>query len=91
MACPRRACARVTVVNAIIEFECIPESLKLGIVIPLNKGGGKDPLDTNSYRGITLSPVLAKVLESLIHVRLRNVLTENGLTHVNQTGYSFLC
>ena len=47
------------VVNA---FECVPE---LGIVIPLYKGGGKDPLDTNSYRGITLSPVLAKVVESL--------------------------
>ena len=31
------------VVNAIIEFECVPESLELGIVIPLYKGGGKDP------------------------------------------------
>ena len=49
------------VANAIIELESIPQSLKLGIVIPLYKGSGKDPLDTSSYRGITVSPVLAKV------------------------------
>ena len=32
------------VANAIIELECVPESLKVGIVTPLYKGGGKDPL-----------------------------------------------
>ena len=39
--------------NTIIELESIPRSLKLGIVTPLYKGGGKDPLDTKSYHGIT--------------------------------------
>ena len=34
-----------------IELECVPESLKVGIVTPLYKGGGKDPLDRNSYSG----------------------------------------
>ena len=75
------------VANAIIELECVPESLKVGIVTPLYKGGGKDPLDRNSYRGITLSPVLAKVLESLILVRLKIVLAESGFPHMNQTVY----
>ena len=74
-------------VNAIIEFESVPVSLKLGIITPLYKGGGKDPLETNSYRGITLSLVLAKVLESLILERLRGILAENGLPHINQTAY----
>ena len=45
---------------AIIELECIPDCLKTGIITPVYKGGGKDLLDTNSYRGVTL---LAKVLE----------------------------
>ena len=54
------------VCNAIVELESVPNSLKLGIVTPIYKGGGKDPLDTNSYRGITLTPMLAKVFESLI-------------------------
>ena len=31
-------------VNAIIEFVCMSETLKLGIMIPMFKGGGKDPL-----------------------------------------------
>ena len=61
-------------VNPIIEFESVPESFKLGIVVPWYKGSGKDPLDTNSYQGITLSLVLAKVLESLILERLRNAV-----------------
>ena len=56
-------------------------------MIPLYKGGGKDPLDTNSDRGITVSPALAKVLESLIHGRLSDVLAESGLPHTNQTAY----
>ena len=37
------------------ELEQIPAALKLGITVPVYKGGGKDPLDVNSYRGITLN------------------------------------
>ena len=44
-------------------------------------------MDTKSYRSITLSAVLAKVMESLILGRLRNVLAENWLPHANQTAY----
>ena len=63
------------------------DSLKLEIVTPIHKWGGKDLLDTNSYRGIALTPVLTKVLESLILNRLRDVLLEKGIPHLNQTGY----
>ena len=73
--------------NAIVELENVPDALKMGIVTPIYKGNGKDPLDTNSYRGITLTPVLAKVLELLILDRLRDILMEKGLPHLNQTGY----
>ena len=71
--------------NAIKDLECIPDSLKIGIVVPVYKGGGKDPLDTNSYRGITITSVLAKILESLLLSCLRCHLTERGIPHVNQT------
>ena len=73
--------------NSIIDLEHVPDSLKMGIVIPVYKGGGKDPLDTNSYRGITLTSVIAKVLESLVLARLRDHLTERGIPHPNQTAY----
>ena len=69
------------------DLEHVPDSLKMGIVIPVYKGGGKDPLDTNSYRGITLTSVIAKVLESLVLARLRDHLTERGIPHPNQTAY----
>ena len=73
--------------NSIIDLEHVPDSLKMGIVIPVYKGGGKDPLDTNSYRGITLTSVISKVLESLVLARLRDHLTERGIPHPNQTAY----
>ena len=43
-------------------MEKIPEVLKCGIVILIYKVGGKYPLNTNTYRGVTLTSVIAKVL-----------------------------
>ena len=43
------------ILNSIIELEQILATLKQGITIPVYKGGGKDPLDINSYCGITLN------------------------------------
>ena len=59
--------------NAIIEFESVPNSLKHGIVVPVYKGHGKYPLRVDNYRGVTLSSVIAKVLEFLILERLEIV------------------
>ena len=42
------------ILNAVIELEAIPEVLKRGVVVPVYKGGGKDPMRRDSYRGITL-------------------------------------
>ncbi len=73
--------------NSIIELEVIPDVLKLGVICPVYKDNGKDPLDTNSYRGITLTPVLSKVLELLVVSRLQFILVEQGIPHLNQTGF----
>ena len=45
------------VLNAIAEFESVPKSFELSIVIPVYK---RDPLDMNSYRGTSLSQIRAK-------------------------------
>ena len=42
------------ILNAVIELEAIPEVLKRGVVVPVYKGGGMDPMRRDSYRGITL-------------------------------------
>ena len=52
--------------NKICQLECIPQSFKQGIVIPVHKGKGRDPLITKSYRGITLTSVFAKVFEIVL-------------------------
>ena len=54
------------VANAIVEFECIPESLKLGIVTPIYKGGGRDPWIQTATEVLLSHLFLAKVFESLI-------------------------
>ena len=75
------------VCNAIVELETIPDVLKLGVVDPIYKGNGRDPLDTNSYRGITLSPVLSKTLELLLLGRFQAILSPPEFPHRNQTGF----
>ena len=69
--------------NKIVTLEEIPESLKSGIIVPVYKGNGKDPLLPGSYRGTTLSSVMAKVLETLLLNRLQIILSEANIPHPN--------
>ena len=77
----------LTILNSIIELEAIPKSLKKGVLSPVFKGHGKDPFLVDSYRGITVTSVLAKVLESLVLDRMGLTLQEAGVPHLNQTAY----
>ena len=51
------------------------------------KGSGRDPVKTDSYHGVTLSSVLAKMLEMLVLGRMGDLLWEAGIPHINQTAY----
>ena len=68
-----------SILNAIIDLEAIPDSFKSGLVVPVYKGSGKDPLKTDS---ITLSPVFSKVLEFLILNRLEIVFYVPHVYHM---------
>ena len=46
--------AGMEVLNAIVDFEEIPSLMKSGIITPVYKHHGRDPLKTDSYRGVTL-------------------------------------
>ena len=70
------------VLNFIAESEAVPNVLKAGIVVPVYKGGGKDPLKVDSFRGVTLTSTQAKVLEFLIMERLQLLLLEAGFPHI---------
>ena len=75
------------ILNAIIDLEFIPDVLNLAILTPVYKGSGKDPKKRGSYRGISVTPVISKLLEILILMRLEPYLQELGIPHINQTGY----
>ena len=70
------------VFNAIVTLEAVPACFKSAIITPIYKGNGKDPLDPNSYRGISLSPVLSKLLELVFLERLRPIFDEYGTPHL---------
>ena len=75
------------IINCIVELEEIPNVLKVGLVVPVYKGSNKDPLNMNSYRGITLSNVISKVLEFLLLERMRSIFHEANVPHPNQSAY----
>ncbi len=63
----------MNILNAVVKLEEVPEILKKGVVVPVYKWGGKDPLKVDSYRGVTQ--------------RLQMVFLMADLPHVNQTAY----
>ena len=72
--------------NAIVSLEAIPDSLKCGTTVPVYKGGGRDPLRPDSYRGITLSSVVSKGLEMLLLNRLETVFVEADIPTRDEIG-----
>ncbi len=64
------------VFNAILALEAIPPSLNSGLVTPVFKGKGRDPFNPNSYRGITVTSVIAKCFEKSTLFRLSPSITD---------------
>ena len=62
-----------------------PDAYKKAQVIPLFKGGDKD--DMNSYRPISLLPVLGKLLEKVISVRIVKFFDKFDLFCPQQFGF----
>ena len=57
-------------VNHMIESKTVSVVLKEGILTPVYKKGGST--DPGNYRGITVTPVLLKVLEHILNNRHRS-------------------
>ena len=71
----------------ILALEEVPDCLKEGLVIPIYKKQGKNPLLPSSYRGITLLPVVSKLLEIILLQRLSPLLEERGFPDQLQRAY----
>ena len=75
------------VFNRILALEDIPQCMKDGLVIAVYKRQGENRLLLNSYRGITISPVLCKIFETILLQRLSPILHDAGSPHMLQTAY----
>ena len=53
------------VLNEIFRLGRVPEMFKLGFITPIYKKHGKPIHDPNSYRRITITSLIGKVLESI--------------------------
>ena len=62
--------------NKIVQSEVLPDVFKKGITLALFKGGEKDPLDQNNFRGITIQSVLCKIYESVLVNRSSPVIKQ---------------
>ena len=75
------------ILNCIVEMEEVPAVLKSGLIVPVYKRGGKGPAKVDSYRGVTLASVVAKLLEKLVLARMQFLLREANIPHMNQSAY----
>lgn len=78
---PHRATVLITAIfNAILRSGCYPGQWKAAQIILIPKPG-KDPIEVKSYRPISLLPVLSKVFEKLILLRMKPHLTDSIPNH----------
>lgn len=63
------------IVTQLYEEGRVPEIMKLGLLTPVYKKG-RPAREVTSYRGITVMPVLSKILEAIIKNRIERILDE---------------
>ena len=73
------------IVNAILQKREIPPSLKTGILTPILKKG-KDKTLPTSYRGITVTPLVGKIIEAIIKEYIEPILRPTQ--HPMQRGFT---
>lgn len=73
--------------TAIVLFSHVPFEMKKGVIITLFKGGNKRKDDPDSYRAITLSSVILKLLERILLTRIQLFENITQPIHCLQGGF----
>ena len=74
-----------TLFNKSIEEGLYPNILKIAKVVPIFKAG--DSRQLNNYRPISLLPLINKIFEKILNVRIRSFLTDCQVLSENQFGF----
>ncbi|XP_046679234.1 uncharacterized protein LOC124366677 [Homalodisca vitripennis] len=72
-------------INCCLRFGVFPDYMKISRTIPIYKKG--DHQELANYRPISIIPVLAKVMESVMKIQLLKYFEENNLFMVGQHGF----
>ena len=75
----------LTIANQSFKTEYVPNSWKVGMIIPILKPG-KDKRDISSYQPILLLPCLGKIVEGFIQKRLQFIVDTKKLLERSQMG-----
>ena len=73
--------------NESLATSTLPTEFKSGTISPIVKPGKRDNSTPNSYRGISLTCVLSKVLEKIAHQPLESYFKKQGAYHEDQYGF----
>ena len=73
--------------NFFIQKGQVPKAWKEANVVPVYKGGSKPKDDVKSYRPVSLTSILCKVMEKLISERIMAYVDEHGILSDNQFGF----
>ena len=87
VACRHISAQLATLFNESLATGTLPTEFKSGIISPILKPGKRDNSTPNSYRGISLTCVLSKVLEKIAHQQLESYFKTQGAYHEDQYGF----
>ena len=73
--------------NESLQTGDLPDEFKLGHVIPILKPGKTDTSLPSSYRGITLTSMLSKVLEKVVYNQVNTFLNDTHALNEQQYGF----
>ena len=75
------------IINLSMSTSIVPNKWKIGRVIPLWKGKGKDKLAPESYRPVSLLPSLSKIAEKTVQEQMYRHMDTNKLWNPNHHAY----
>ena len=87
VACHHISTQLATLFSESLATGTLPTEFKSGIIRPILKPGKRDNSTPNSYRGISLTCVLSKVLKKIAHQQLKSYFKKQGAYHEDQYGF----
>ena len=75
------------IINQSLNTGTFPDKLKTAKVIPIYKGKDLNINDLNSYRPISILPVISKIFEKVVYQQVYHYLSTNNLLSNSQYGF----